>query len=54
MKPEEKVEQPKDKIKPRLGPSLAHEPIAVRHQIPQCDGYFLRLHRRGFVPKVER
>ncbi len=54
MKPDEKVEQPKDKTTPRLCPSLDREPISVRHQIPQDDGYLMRLYRRGFVPRVER
>jgi hypothetical protein len=53
MKPDEKVEQPKDKITPRLCPLLDREPISVRHQISQDDGYLLRLYRRGFVPRVE-
>ena len=54
MKPDEKVEQLKVKITPRLCPSLDREPISVKHQIPFDDGYLMRLYRRGFVPRVER
>jgi hypothetical protein len=54
MKPEEKVEQPKDKITLRFCSSLDRESISVRYQIPHDDGYLLRLLGRGFVPKVER